>query len=65
MRIGETPFARGRYYKVWEGQWTKGGREEAEVERVGLSLTTSILLTIWHVAGGLESPSNRVTREGT
>jgi len=54
-RLRETPFARGTYFEVWEGQWVKTGEE---VEKVSLSPATSILLT-GPVTGGLESTSNR------
>ena len=54
-RLRETPFARGAYSEVWEGKWVKRG---GKVEKVSLSLTTSILLT-GLVAGGLKSTSNR------
>ena len=54
-KLQETPFARGTYCEVWEGQWVKIG---GEVEKVSLSFTTSVLLTGLFV-GGLESTSNR------
>ena len=59
-KLRETPFARGTYCEVWEGQWVKLG---GEVEKVSLSLATSILLT-GLVAGGLESTSNREGARG-
>ena len=59
-KLRETPFARGTYCEVWEGQWVKLG---GEVEKVSLSLATSILLT-GVVAGGLESISNREGARG-
>ena len=59
-KLRETPFASGTYCEVWEGQWVKLG---GEVEKVSLSLATSILLT-GLVAGGLESTSNREGARG-
>jgi len=69
-RLGEIAFAGGMYCEVWVGRWEKGSREgtggeKVDVEKVSLSLATSILLTRV-VIGGLESTSNtQVTGEGT
>jgi hypothetical protein len=63
-RLGTISFSGGTYCEVWVGQWVKGGGAKVEVEKVSLSLTTSILLMELFV-GSLESTSHtHVTREG-
>lgn len=47
-RMGEVPFAGGIHCEVWVGRWDKGGKiggEEADPEKVHLSLATVITLT--------------------
>ena len=46
---GELAFAGGAYCEVWIGLWDKCeevGKEKADPEKVSLSVTTSILLTL-------------------
>ena len=63
-KLEDIAFAGGTYYEVWVGRWVKGGGEKAEVEKVSLSLTTSVLLIKLFV-GSFESTSHtQVTREG-
>ena len=59
-RLEDMAFAGGTYCEVWVGQWARGG---GEVEKVSMSLTTSILLTKLFV-GSLENTSHtQITRE--
>jgi len=72
-RQGDVAFAAGAYCDVWVGRWEKrsgergsgeAGGEKVEVEKVSLSLVTSIPL-IRRSVGGLKSTSNNhVTRAG-
>ena len=64
-KIIERPYAGGPVCEVWEGQWVKqnGEGRRGGVEKVSLSLTTSIPLT-GHSLGRLENTSNKVIYEG-
>jgi len=43
VRQGELPFAAGTHCQLWAGRWRKRGGEEDVYEKVGSSLTSSIL----------------------
>lgn len=61
--VDEMAFGGGEYCEVWVGQWTKGGGEKAEVEKVSLSPATPIPLIALFV-GGLENTSNTHATRG-